>query len=283
MSVRSVLLATAVAALAVCSVGPSSTAAGSTWQQVAQGGTGGISGMAPAATGWVVVRDNKLAGQNRIALLSPAGVVTALSWPGAQPQDLEAVAAVPGQPGTFATLASSGIGYLVSLDGGHVSVVRGFTVPQGTSNIESFALTQVGTATIAVWATRGSTTAAAKVFVATFTPSSGTFGTVTTGKVTVPYPTANVRQVSDLTVAAGRLVAASSSDPGNSGPFTGALYDIGSVTFSGGRARLALSTPNQLGTYEHKVEGVACSGTTGLLGSDDEKLGGWTTPAAFCG
>jgi hypothetical protein len=96
--------------------------------------------------------------------------------------------------------------------------------------------------------------------------------------------TKSLRQVSDLKVVAGRLVIASTSDPGNDGPFTSALYDVGTVTVSAGKAVLQLAPPASLGQFPgHKVEGIACSGTTGILGSDDEKGGGWIAPFAFCG
>ena len=272
-----------VAALLLVS---STSAAGAdpTWTQVATGMTGGVSGLAPATSGWVIVRDNKLAGQNRIALLGDDGSVTQLTWPGVAPQDLESVAAVPGQSGQYAALTSAGSGTVVSVAGTSVTVLLQFKVPRGTSNIESFALAGIGTATVAVWATRGSATAAAKVFAATFDAGTGTFGAVATGTVTVPYPTTNLRQIADLAVVGGRLVGSSTSDPGNNGPFTSALYGLGSVGVASGRAVLGLQPPQSLGTYAgHKIEGIACSGTTGLLGSDDEKQGGWIRTESFCG
>lgn len=262
---------------------PSATAAAPGWTQVSTKATGGISGLAPAPTGWVVVRDNKKVGQNRIALLSDAGAVSELSWPGAQPTDLEALSSVPGQPAGYAALTSAGTGYLLTVIGSDVTVNRSFTVPRGTANIESFTLTQIVDTTVAVWAVRGSTSSPAKVFAAGFSPATGQFGPVVTGRVTVPYPTSNVRQIADLTTSGGRLLASATSDPGASGPFTAALYDLGTVSTTSGRAVLRLQPPVQLGVYDHKVEGIACSGSTGLLGSDDEKLGGWTRTESFCG
>jgi hypothetical protein len=270
------VLATAVAA-------PVAAAADTGWTQVATGSTGGISGLAPASSGWLVVRDNKKAGQNRVALLDDAGRLTQLSWSGTAPSDLESAAAVPGHDSTFAVLTSTGQGTIITVSGTTLSVVRTFTVPKGRRNIESFALTSSGSTTIAVWASRGSTTAAARVWTATFDPDHGTFGRIATGTVRVPYPTTNVRQLADLTVVGDQLVGSSTSDPGARGPFTSALYRLGTVSLQSGRARLHLSTPEQLGTYpDHKVEGVACSGSVGLLGSDDEKQGGWTTSGSFC-
>jgi hypothetical protein len=280
---RAIGVVAAVAVATVVAGAPVARGADTTWTEVASGTTGGISGLAPAASGWVVVRDNKLAGQDRVALLSDDGAVTELTWPGTAPQDLESLAAVPGASGEYAALTSTGEGSLISLPGPAVSVDGQFTVPKGTRNIESLALTQVGTTTVALWATRGSTTAPANVYAATFTPATGVFGRVSTTKVSVPYPTSSLRQVSDLTVVAGRVIGASTSDPGVAGPFDSALYDLGTVTVSAGRAVFSSSAPQLLGTYPgHKVEGIACSGTVGLLGSDDEKLGGWMRAESFC-
>ena len=143
----------------------------------------------------------------------------------------------------------------------------------------------LGSATVAVWATRGSTTAPARVSTATFTPSTGAFGKIKTGPVSVPYPMTDVRQISDLKVLAGRLIISSTSDPGDNGPFTSALYDVGTVSLSGARAVLGLTVPRELGEFPgHKVEGIACSATNdGELGSDDEKGGGWIASFSFCG
>jgi hypothetical protein len=284
MGIRFGRSAAVIAAVALLAGPAAATAATPTWTKVGTGLTGNISGVAPGVSGWVIVRDNKAAGQNRISLLSDTDVVTALTWPGTAPKDLESVAAVPGVSGDYAALTSSGTGSLFAISGTTVTVVSQFTVPRGTSNVESFALTQVGSAVVAVWATRGSTTAPANVFAATFTPSTGVFGRVATAKVSVPYPDSDLRQVTDLAIVNANLVGSAASDPGDSGPFDSALYNLGSVTVSAGRVALTITTPTSLGSYGgHKIEGVACSGTTGLLGSDDEKLGGWVRTDGFCG
>jgi hypothetical protein len=254
------------------------------WTSVGVGSATTISGIAPATSGWVVVRDNKKATQNRVALLDDNATVTPLTWPGTPPVDLESVDAVPGRADTYAVLASAGTGWLLTAQPTGLTLIRPFTLPTTVKNVESFALADDGGVTVAVWATRGSTTAAAKVFAATFDPDSGAFGPMSTGKVRVPYPTTSVRQVSDLKVVSGRLIAASTSDPGSTGPFTSALYDVGSVTLSLGNAVLQLQTPAELGQYDgHKVEGIACANGVGILGSDDEKAGGAVRTAAFCG
>jgi hypothetical protein len=283
---RTRLLGGVVAACA--SIGlvlPSSPASGAvTWTRVGTGITQGVSGIAPAATGWVIVRDNKSAGQNRVALLSNANVVKALTWPGTAPVDLEAIDAVPQQANRYAAVTSAGAGKIINIAGTTLTVVRSFTLPAGKVENESFALTRIGSATVAVWANRGSQTTPGRLFAATFNPSSGVFGAVVQGNVTVPFPTTNVRPISDTKVlSGGRLVISSASDNGDNGPFDSAVYSVGTVSVVSGRARLALASPVSRGTYPgHKVEGIACKGSAGLAGTDDENLGGWVAAATFC-
>jgi hypothetical protein len=255
-----------------------------TWTRVGTGSTQGISGITAAGSGgWVVVRDNKSSGQNRVSLLGAGGAVTPLSWPGSPPSDLEAIDAVPGRSGQYAVVTSGGAGRVVAVSGTSLTVVRSFTLPTGRNQNEAFALTRFGGTTVAVWGNRGSTTSPGRLFAATFDPSTGGFGAVARGTVTVPYPTTAVRHISDAEVLGGRIVVSSASDPGDSGPFASALYDVGTVRLASGRARLALSTPASLGTFAgHKVEAVACTGGRGILGTDDEKQGGRTAPFSFC-
>ncbi|WP_157551049.1 hypothetical protein [Nocardioides jensenii] len=278
---RSVVAATVSVGLLVTA---SPTSGQTTWTRVGTGITQGISGIAPAASGWVIVRDNKTSGQNRVALLSDTHVVRNLTWPGTAPSDLEAIGAVPAQAGRYAVVTSSGSGRVISISGTTLRVIRAFTLPAGRLENESFALTRVGSTTVAVWANRGSTTTAGGLFAATFNVSRGTFGRVVRADVTVPWPTTNVRPISDATVlSGGRIVISSASDNGNNGPFDAALYAVGTVSLSSGQALLTMTGPVALGTHPgHKIEGLACKGTAGILGTDDENLGGWVAAGAFC-
>jgi hypothetical protein len=285
---RSALISGAMAGIVasgLLAAGPAGAASAppTSWFQVGAGSVNNISGLAAAPGGWVAIRDNKTATQNRIALIDDAGHATSLAWPGALPTDLESIDQIPGVTGGYAALASTGQGYLLQISGTTVTRTGTFVIPNAKSGIEAFALTTISASTVAVWATRGSTAAPAKVSAATFNLATDVFGKVVTGKVTVPYPTTSVRPVSDLKVIGGRLVISSASDPGNSGPFTSALYDVGTVGLNGAKAVLGLTTPVSLGQFAgHKIEGIACSGAQGLLGSDDEKGGGWILGFSFC-
>lgn len=261
-----------------------------TWTKVGNGIQQGVSGIAPAPDGgWVVVRDNKLEGQNRVALLSPMNVVTSLTWPGVAPADLEAIDAVPGDPGSYAVVTSAGAGRIISITGTTVTVVGSFVLPAGRNQNEGFSFLRRDATLVAVWGNRGSVSGPGRLFAATFDPTAGVFGAVVKAAVTVPYPQAHVRHISDTTVLDdGRILISSTSDPGNSGPYASALYSVGSVSLVRGKPRLTLVTPSSLGTFDgHKVEAIGCADTSGLtsglLGADDEKLGGWVASTEVCG
>ncbi len=274
-------------AAAVLGVGTSmwgTPAGGDTgWRQVGSTAGSGISGVAATPTGWVIVRDVKSASGNRVSLLSADDVVTPLSWPGTAPKDLEAIDAVPGQPGRFAVVTSAGAGTIISISGTRLSIVRSFRLPKGRTQNEAFTLTRVGTTTVALWGNRGSTTAPGRLYAAAFNPTTGAFGAAVSRTVSVPYPSVQVRHISDAEVVGDRIFIASASDPGSNGPFASAVYEVGTVGLTAGRARLSMTTPVQLDTFVgHKVEGLACSEGTGLLGTDDENQGAWVGPATFC-
>lgn len=277
------LLAVLAATTAAGSFGAPVAQAEPEWTAVGTGMTGGVSGAAPTASGWVLVRDNKKAGQNRVSLLSPSGLLTPLVWPGVQPVDLEAVAASPVTPGRFVAMTSSGSGWVIEIVGQSITVIRPVALPVGTRNVESFALTSSGAGVVAVWATRGSSTSPARVYASTFEESVAGFGVVARGLVSVPYPSTAVRHVADLVVNEGRLLGSATSDPGRAGPFTSAVYDYGTVALVAGAATLALGPPQLLAQYPgHKVEALTCAGPTTLLGTDDESLGGWIASDAIC-
>ncbi|MFE9611909.1 hypothetical protein [Streptomyces sp. NPDC006012] len=113
-----------------------------------------------------------------------------------------------------------------------------------------------------------------------------------TAALRVPYPRQNVRHVSDLAVSpTGRIAITSASDAGDDGPFDSAVYDAGTLRqgpllLSGAAPLLTVRPqPDELARFEgHKVEALACPTTarTGVLGTDDENLGGAIRTADSC-
>jgi len=264
---------------------PGASHADTTWQQLGTGITSGISGLAPAQSGWVIARDNKSSGQNRIALLSPGLDVTQLNWPGTDPQDLESLARVPRTTNRYITCTSARKCKVFDLNGSTITVRRSLTLPVGGSENEALALVRMPNgSTVAVWADRGSGATPGKLHAAVLKLSTWKFGRSTTANVSVPWPTGPVRHVSDAAVVDGHIIVTSASDPGNNGPFNSAVYDVGTLSLSQSRVSFNLHTPTELGRFPgHKIEGLACaSNVADLVGSDDENLGGSVAAAEVC-
>ncbi|WP_370412813.1 hypothetical protein [Streptomyces fradiae] len=271
------------------------------WQQVGTDARSGVSGLAsegPGSDSALYVNDNKRSGQPRLSRVSyrdGALAVGRLTWSGAEPNDLEAIEAVPGAPGEYLALASRGIVYRIKVDGATATVVDYAPLPaigQG-DDYESFALVARDGKLAALWADRGdgpdrpaTLYAAPLTFAAWGQPL---FGAVTRRAYTSSYPQGDgTRHISDLTVTdSGRILAGSASDAGDDGPFDSAVSDIGQLSLSAtGRVRVALApTPTLLGTFPgYKVEAVECLPGTGdaLLGTDDENQGGYVRTAPYC-
>lgn len=265
------------------------------WQQVGDGITSGISGLAvvpgsrAARTDLLVARDNKEPGENRLALvrLRPGDrpQVRPLAWRGSRtPADLEALDAVPGRPGEYVALASDGTGYHLRLDAGAgvARVLGTFTVPGAAEddNYEGFALSAQGHRLVAVWADRGEDSRPGTLHAARLDLTRRAFSAPVTAAFRAPYPAEHVRHVSDLKIGAGgALKVSAASDNGDDGPFDSALYDAGTVSVDGrGTVRLSVrNAPEPLGRYAgHKIEALAClpHSRHGVFGTDDENAGG---------
>jgi hypothetical protein len=277
--------ATALAAALLVLTPSTSRAADATWTRVGTGILEGVSGAAANPQGgWVIVRDNKNSGQNRVALLSAGGTVTPLSWPGTAPADLEAIDGIPNQPGRFAVVTSAGVGRIIEVQGTTLRVVRSFRLPTGRTENEAFQMTRFGNTNVAVWGNRGSTSAPGRLYAAKFNVSTGAFGASVNATVRVSVPATNVRHISDAELVGGnQIVISSASDAGNNGPFSSSLHRVGTVSYVSGKARLSVTTPQLVATYDdHKIEAIACAGSSGIMGTDDENLGAFLAPATFC-
>ncbi|MEU5162692.1 hypothetical protein AB0G74_24210 [Streptomyces sp. NPDC020875] len=295
------------AVVAVACAAPGPAAADDGWVVTGPGITSGISGIAEVDPGrgsgeLLAVHDNKHAGEPRVSRLrigaAGAAEVRRLRWDGPRlPVDLEALSDVPGRPGEFVALESSGRGYHLRLRPRSVRVVREFTVPgvaagetgEKGENYESFALVRQGGRLIAVWAHRGQDADPAGLRLARLEWPGLRFGVPRSVQVTVPYPSERVRHISDADITVtGRLVTAAASDPGDDGPFRSAVYDLGRVRVGtdGEPSPYLRERPVRLGVFGgHKVEAVACGAdaSTAVLGTDDENLGGWVRSGDVCG
>ena len=255
----------------------------------------GISGMALVArtdvgATFLVVHDNKNAGEGRAALIRVAGAqqpeYAPIAWPADKPAvDLEGLAAVPAQPRTFLALASAGRVFHIRLDeAGHaVEVLKVFDlpgVPPG-SNFESLALQQFGAQTLITWAHRGEGTDPGVLYWGLLDLKDDKITRVHSARIVVPWAAAGVRHVADLKVDAdGVVYAASAADAGNDGPFSSTVYIAGAFTSAADDFTFRQPTTyTRLFQFPyHKIEALELvPGAAGgiVFGTDDENLGSW--------
>ncbi|CAA9266089.1 MAG: hypothetical protein AVDCRST_MAG42-3197 [uncultured Chthoniobacterales bacterium] len=264
------------------------------WKLVGESITEGISGLAwtgnaGGGAGFLAVHDNKQPGQRRLSHIQRDArgqiEVRPLTWKSEPlPVDLEAICRIPGHTSAFLALTSKGALYRFTFDVS-TSEITADSAPLGVPNaaeerqFESFDVQHVGAATVACWAERGDKDAAGVIFCSAVDLATLTFGEPQPLEVRAPWPTAHTRHVSDLRLLTnGTIIAASASDPGDDGPFAGAVYVAGSLHTAGDSLQLVPAlTPSRLfTTTTRKIEALELvPGADGgmLLGSDDENRG----------
>lgn len=260
------------------------------WRPVRGGILFGISGMVLLdqqndSRSFLVVHDNKGKNPGRLAIATVTGKESPqyfpVDWPAnvELPSDLEALTTVP-TTSDFIVLASAGRAYHIRLDAVKktVSVLKVFdlpNVPRG-SNFESFALQNIDGKLLAVWAHRGEGIDPAVIYWGVL--DLATYQIVQQGSaiLKVPFPTGNVRHVSDLKIdSAGVVFITSATDNGDDGPFDSAVYVAGSFSINGNFQFRQSLTPIFHLPY-HKIEAIELvPGKTGglALGTDDENMG----------
>jgi hypothetical protein len=258
----------------------------------------GISGLlalpaeADGSPAFLAVHDVKGTGTalRRIVGPGPDGQVsvTPLRWEGDAPLDLEAIAAVPGEPDAALVLQSDGVLRRVRVAGDAVTVEAVWQLPD-VRNAESLVVVGAdGPRLHVAWAERGGAGSPAEIETGWLPPRGGRARAVMgVGLVLSPLGrTLDVRHLSDLALVDGTLWAAAASDPGDAGPFRSAVWIVGSVQPGEGGATWTVlagaPSPDLPACVEgHKVEALLVSGDGGWLGTDDEDLGAalapWTT------
>jgi hypothetical protein len=240
-------------------------------------------------TTFIIVHDNKSPGEQHAALLTVSGRdksrYTPLDWDGSDiPVDLEAITSVPGDSTSFMALTSAGRVFHIRLAPEHnsVDVIQSFDLPSipADSDFEGIALQVVDGLLLVTWAERGLDAKPATLFWSRFDLRSHTFSQVGYAAVRVPYPTANVRHISDVKVDPnGAVFVSAAANPGNDGPFVSAVYDIGTfaVKDTGQVVFKPAASLTPLRQFSnHKVEALELiPGESGgrAFGSDDENSG----------
>ncbi|RCJ28964.1 hypothetical protein A6770_00785 [Nostoc minutum NIES-26] len=266
------------------------------WHPVRGGIASGISGMAlleqqSNSLDLLIAHDNKK-NEARLAIISIKGKnqleYLPLNWSIniKLPIDLEAISSVPGQTNsTFIALSSSGKAYYFRLDRANktISVLKEFNlpgIPQG-SNFEAFGLQDIDGKLVAIWAQRGEGEQPAIIYWGVLDLTRYQITPTGFANLKVPFPSGNVRHISDLKVdPVGIVYITAANDPGDDGPFQSAVYIAGYLGFRGNKIAWR-QNPHLVPIYRtdyHKIEGIELiPGAEGgvIVGTDDENLGSY--------
>jgi hypothetical protein len=267
------------------------------WRPVRGGIPFGISGIAlieqqSSTLDFLIVHDNKQKKQGRVAIISIKGKnqpeYSPLNWPNNTelPIDLEALTSVPEKTkSSFIALSSSGKAYYIRLEPGNktISVIKEFNLPgisQG-NNFEAFALQNIDGKLVAIWGHRGEGEKPATIFWGVFDLAKYQITLAGSANLKVPFPSGNVRHISDIKVdPAGIVYITSASDAGDDGPFQSAVYVAGYLGLRGNKIAWRQNSqlvPLYRSDY-HKIEGIELvPGAEGgvIVGTDDENLGSY--------
>jgi len=267
------------------------------WRPVRGGIPFGISGMAlieqqSDSLDFLIAHDNKQKNQGRLAIISIKGKnqpeYLPLNWPNniELPIDLEALTSVPEQrKSSFIALSSSGKAYYIRLEPANktISTIREFNLPgiiQG-NNFEAFGLQNIDGKLVAIWGHRGEGEQPATIFWGIFDLTKYQITLVGSANLKVPFPSGNVRHISDIKVdPVGIVYITSASDAGDDGPFQSAVYVAGYLGLRGNKIAWQ-QNPQLVPLYRsnyHKIEGMELvPGAEGglIVGTDDENLGSY--------
>ncbi|QSJ18616.1 hypothetical protein JYQ62_07560 [Nostoc sp. UHCC 0702] len=266
------------------------------WYPVRGGITFGISGITLLeqqnnSLDFLIVHDNKK-NQGRLAIISIKGKnkveYLPLNWQSNTelPVDLEAITSVPGKTNsTFIALSSYGKAYYIQLErlNQTVSVLGEFNLPgiiQG-SNFEAFGLQIIDGKLVAIWAHRGEGEQPARVYWGLLDLAKSQINLIGSANLKVPFPSGNVRHISDIKVdPVGIVYISSANDPGDDGPFQSAVYVAGYLGLYGNKIvwRQNRQFVPLYRSDSHKIEGIELIlGAEGgvIVGTDDENFGAY--------
>lgn len=213
-----------------------------------------------------------------------------VEWVGSTPpgSNLEGLARF--SENLFMAVTGFGDVYVMALNwnSSQISVADTATLPLSgdiTDEIEGFAIRELFGKKIVVWATRGDTGPSQLLYGEMASDGTVTSYIATIGNAiefTVPFPITDARSCGALYIAAdGSVYTSATSDAGDDGPFSSAIYKIGALAAGGLGAVFTLDlVPTEIyRTLNHKTEAImqVDDDSTGLgliLGSDDENRGG---------
>jgi len=239
-----------------------------------------ISGVVQFKDGFLVVHDNKKKGQPRVSFIDDKFRITKLVWPEPEsPFDLEAAIQIPGMKDRFIFMESSGKCYEVYVDPKdfRIDVLSIFTVPGLTPNmnLEGLTIFSSGQGFVFVYGDRGSNFRTSTLFTVFFNHKKKSFSEIETFTFNLPKPKFDRRNIADLALNVdGSLWCAATSDPGDSGPFSSVIYELGQFSHAGTFIPTHPKLLNPIMAFDgQKVEAMIFHNDGLLLMTDNENFG----------
>lgn len=239
-----------------------------------------VSGIARFNNGYLVVHDNKRKNQARVSHINDELKITKLIWPETLlPFDLEAIAALPNKSNHFILMESTGKCYEIIIDPTDFRIVlistftlRGITARM---NLEGLTIYNSGQGLVFIYGDRGSDSRNSTLFVSFFDYNKKRFFQINTFKYDLPIPNNNKRNIADLFLKDdGTLWTAATSDPGNNGPFSSAIYELGEINHSGKFEPTHPELLKPIIVYDNqKVEALMFYEDNLVMMTDNENLG----------
>ncbi len=267
------------------------------WHFLGEGKNNAISGITSIdGEHFLVAIDGRKPEHPRLALLtwkkSQKPALNLLDWcdKNNPPVDLEAVTAIPNHQESrpkyreYLLLESKGSVTRIQLENNNsCKVTAKFDLPNAVadSNMEAIAIHCFGSSCLLAWAERGDDKTPAKLSWAHFNiednqldePENKPF------EFKAPFPQQNLRSISDLAIdSKGEIWVSASSDPGDEGPYSSAIYHLGSFVQRENHIDLNVAKEiKPLARYEKenvKIEGLVFTPEGLLMGVENENLGG---------
>lgn len=262
------------------------------WQLVGEERSVAISGIVTIDGQTIVVHDNKREYEGRIGIITESSEglkYRILEWPDKTlPFDLEALTLIPGSATDMIAMESQGKCHWLVFDQAKMRLAyNGFIQIPGIkwpTNLEGFGLMKVGDKFLAAWGHRGKSKYPGKLFWGWLDFNFRTVKPVDSIEISVEWPTEHVRHISDLKIAEnGDCWASASSDLGDDGPFSSAIYRIGKFKFENNQlsfTRIVNSSP-VFRFKTRKVEGIELVENGIIVATDDENFGGYIKTVYF--
>ena len=194
---------------------------------------------------------------------------------------MEALTAIPGSVTDMIAMESQGKCHWLVFDQAKMRLAyNGFIqIPKikWPTNLEGFGLMKVGDKFLAAWGHRGKSKYPGKLFWGWLVFNSRTVEAVDSIEISVEWPTEHVRHIADLKINEfGDCWIVATSDPGDDGPFSSALYHIGRFQIEDNQINFyqILSRKPAFKFETHKVEGFDFIDNGIITATDDENFGG---------